>query len=234
MSESTPGAIGMRTGVADRQELVRQPGPFRPDHDRLAAGRRDVRDVDRRRSPASARTACDPRRLRAARRASRRVRAWGSVNAVPIATRRARRASGSALVWSSSSPSHPNAAALRTIAPTLAGLSTPSTITSRSAAREQIVRRTGAAAGGTGPRSSCGMPRPVTSRRTSLAADVHVGAGGDAGARRRAGCVAVGEPERTARSRRRGRARRPGRPRPGTARRRRRHACRRGWRARAR
>ena len=56
--------------------------------------------------------------------ASDRVRAWGSVNAVPIATRSARRANGSALVWSRSTPSQPRAAALRTIDPTLAGLST--------------------------------------------------------------------------------------------------------------
>ena len=75
--------------------------------------------------------------------ASRTVstRAWGSVNAVPMATRSARRASGSALVRSSTRPSQPSAAALRTTAPTLAGLSTASSTTRSPGRPGQVVER---------------------------------------------------------------------------------------------
>ncbi len=94
------------------------------------------------------------------------VRAWGSANAVPIATRSDRRANGSALVWSRISPSQPRPAALRMIAPTLAGLSTASSTT---------IRRQRAASSATLGRAGrwnsamidCGMPRPDTTRRTS-------------------------------------------------------------------
>ena len=60
-----------------------------------------------------------------------RARAYGRCNACPIDTRMERRASGSTLVASITSPSHPMPSALRTMLPMFSGLSTASASTNR-------------------------------------------------------------------------------------------------------
>ena len=130
LSESTPGAIGIRTAVAssrsesdspDRSEPIstaaRSPGSTPSSGVGVGVGGHGEQvDAGRARAMSSTRVV---------------VRAWGSANAVPMATRSERRASGSALVWSRIRPSQPSPAALRMIAPTLAGLSTASRTTMR-------------------------------------------------------------------------------------------------------
>ena len=130
-SESTPSAIGIRTGVASVEQFVAQPGPLRSDQDGRAVGRADGRRSSTAVRVGRHRVELQAVEERASSSARCVVRAWGSANAVPIATRSDRRASGSALVWSRISPSQPNAAALRMIEPTLAGLSTASSTTRR-------------------------------------------------------------------------------------------------------
>ena len=84
-------------------------------------------------------------------------------------TRSALRLSGSELVESSSSPSHPSAAAVRAIDPTLLGLSTQSRTISLD---DRAMRSSLETSGGrlNTPIASSGTPSPVTSRRMSALA----------------------------------------------------------------
>ena len=81
-----------------------------------------------------------------------------------MATRSERRDSGSALVWSRMRPSHPSAAAFRTIEPTLTGLSTASATTSRRA-DEASPRTDGRAGRSNSARIDSGKPIFATSVR---------------------------------------------------------------------
>ena len=175
------------------------------------------------------------RRREAARMSSSSdvVRAWGSANAVPIATRSERRASGSALVWSRIRPSQPSPAALRMIAPTLAGLSTASRTTIR---RHRAANSATLGRAGRWNRAmiDCGIPRPDTMRRTS-SPPAYTGAPSGAQSPGDVGDALAGRRAlRRAGTRRRVPGRRRGHPRRGRARRRRRRACRLGSPGRAR
>ena len=177
LSESTPSAIGIRTGVASVEQRRRSARPARSRSGWPPRSPATTSSIDRRVGVGRQREQLRSRRGRAVRRRGGVVRAWGSANAVPIATRSDRRASGSALVWSRIRPSHPNAAALRMIEPTLTGLSTASRTTRRSAdaaslgdaSVEPAVRTAPRCGAGTRARSRPGARRCRRRRRDSRA-----------------------------------------------------------------
>ena len=224
-SESTPAASGMRARSAHAgRRSADSPARSLPTTiaDRAGGDRRQVDGVVGRRQGDRGDAGSTDRAHEAS---TSSTRAHGSENAVPMATRSERRASGSALPASSTTPSQPSPAALRTIAPTFDGLSTPCTTTRRSRAAERV----GIGGCWTLEHGQHRLHDPESRRGPAHVLPGGVHRDGQRGGDRRH-AVGVDERARPAGTRPPAPARRRGRPRRGTSLARR-HPCRRSCRS---
>ena len=135
MSESIPGAMGMRRR-SDAALCTSGLRPLRsePRQSTMRSGRSPATTSARSTASAAGVSAATTNPAAASARtdaATSVLRAWGNTTAWPIDTRSDRRASGSALVESVMRPCQPSPAALRMIEPMFTGLSTASASTSR-------------------------------------------------------------------------------------------------------